>query len=110
MISAGNSVDPATLVRLLQCHVEPEPLLQRAGEGATNRVRPRAGRGDDLGDGGTFRPSEHGNQRRLVRPLARLAPVAALCESLSGLPLPPPSWTRPKLLSLCGPLRAAAGL
>ena len=78
-----------TVLALLADHVDPEPLLDRAAEEASNTVRLPIGRGDDLVDCGAVLAAEQGEDLILLagwfgRRGAALRLLAALPRTMRG--------------------------
>jgi hypothetical protein len=74
--SGWDAIDPAAAFDLLGLDGEPEPLLEGAGNGASDCVRLPASRRHDLAHGRALGPLEHGDQQRLLGSLPR--PIGAL--------------------------------
>jgi hypothetical protein len=65
----------------------PRFFLSSPADRAADRVRLPAGGLDHLGDGGTLRPAQHGDQHRLLGPLARAGAArlgSAVCVGQLG--------------------------
>ena len=71
---SDDAVEALAALDLFRRDDEAELLLQRAGEGTADGVRLPAGGDDNLVDGGAPRSLQHGDERRLLGALPRLAP------------------------------------